>query len=490
MEDFAEGDPVEHPEYGYGRIASVLGRQAVVDFNGAAITVSTDQLIRRGVERAKVVSHQASSPSLRIPFRRAFEAVNLGVVPPDGAALEELTIEGAATTSAIRSWLARANSDGLCKAAFGYYGAGKSHFLHLAKLTALDSGWAVAYLEFDPKAADPAKPHLVYQALMSNLELPQRAGGRGAEGFLGFIREVREHWERVRDLRLFRASPWFSRAFEVLQYYPHGEDPDYLNACAWLAGDSGALGAIRKLARDQGLRPALVPMMPRIRETAEIYCMHLSVVAEVCRVLGYGGLLLILDEAEHVRNYNVRRQDRANNFFDILARCAHRPRPDDPQPVLNDHGLSLPDFWRKGPHFGLLVGLTQGDTFSDPNMSLREACAFLFSEDDKIDLQPPKPSEYERWALALFEKFYSFYPERSELLSEAGNRNVLAVTLREEFERQPPAERSLRIWVKLACLVPSILMVRKVRDLSELVEVTRRAAVEATRGALPWEDEL
>jgi hypothetical protein len=49
------------------------------------------------------------------------------------------------------------------------------------------------------------------------------------------------------------------------------------------------------------------------------------VVNEMCRALGYKGLLLVVDEAEHVRGYNVRRQERANNFFDLLARCAHRP---------------------------------------------------------------------------------------------------------------------------------------------------------------------
>jgi hypothetical protein len=490
MEAFAQGDRVEHPEYGYGRVASVLGSQAVVDFSGEEIAVSTEQLTRRQRDTPPVISNSAASGSLRVPFRRAFEAVNLGVVPPDAAALEELSIGGAATISNVRGWLGDFYREGLCKVAFGYYGTGKSHFLHLAKVAALDAGWAVSYLEFDPKAADPAKPHLVYQGLMTNLEFPARADGRRAMGFMGFVQEVRNHWERVRDLRLFRASPWFSRAFEVLQYYPHGEDQDYVNACAWLGGNGSALSIIRQLARDQGIKPGIVPLMPRTRETAEIYCMHLAVVAEACRAVGYKGLLLILDEAEHVRGYNVRRQDRANNFFDILARCAHRPVVDDAPPLLNDHGLSLPDFWRRGPHFGLLVGLTEGDTFSNPELSLREACAFLFNESDKVQLRPPKPAEYEEWCLGLFEKFNSFYPERSELLASADNRQTLAVTLRSEFEKLQVEERSLRIWVKLGCLVPSILMAKKVRDVSELVEMTRDSAAEATRGGLPWEDEL
>ena len=45
------------------------------------------------------------------------------------------------------------------------------------------------------------------------------------------------------------------------------------------------------------------------------------------RSLGYKGLALILDEAEHVRGYNVNRRERANNLFDLLSRAAHRPIP-------------------------------------------------------------------------------------------------------------------------------------------------------------------
>lgn len=47
MNGLAQGDRVEHPEYGYGRVASILGSQAVVDFSGEEIPVSTEQLTRR-----------------------------------------------------------------------------------------------------------------------------------------------------------------------------------------------------------------------------------------------------------------------------------------------------------------------------------------------------------------------------------------------------------------------------------------------------------
>src|SRR6266849_10135521 len=336
MDSLVSGDKVEHPDYGYGEITLLVGSRAVVNFSGEKIEVDTEQLSATSRRKPPVIANPSLDGNGLISFRRAFEAVNIGVVPPDPGALRDLTIEGDASTREIGEWLSGAYTNGLCKAVFGFYGAGKSHFLHLAKMTALESGWVVSYLEFDPKAADPAKAHLVYQSLMANLEFPARANGDIAKGFTGLIREARESWERVRDLRLFRASPWFLKALEVLLYYPHSDDQDYLDACLWVAGDGGTFSVMRQLARDQGLRPGFVPAMPRTRETAEIYTMHLAVVAEMCRALGYQGLLLILDEAEHVRGYNVRRQERANNFFDLLARCAHRPVSGDAAPILND----------------------------------------------------------------------------------------------------------------------------------------------------------
>jgi len=68
------------------------------------------------------------------------------------------------------------------------------------------------------------------------------------------------------------------------------------------------------LARDKGLN-IRVPRMPSTRETADIYVHHLVVVNTLCKLLGYKGLAIILDEAEHVRGFNVRRRERANNFL-------------------------------------------------------------------------------------------------------------------------------------------------------------------------------
>ena len=64
-------------------------------------------------------------------------------------------------------------------------------------------------------------------------------------------------------------------------------------------------------------------MMPQTKDTGLLYAFQLVVLHEVLQALGYRGLALIIDEAKHVRTYSANRFIRANNFCDILARCAH-----------------------------------------------------------------------------------------------------------------------------------------------------------------------
>lgn len=482
------GAQVEHAEYGYGTVQRMVGNMAEVLFFGESIVVDAHELIVKEAYRPQVGPPQLTPDARRTAFRRAFEAINLGVVPPGPDELIEMTIGGDTISAEVNSWLASADSHGLCKVAFGNYGSGKSHFLQLVRAIALQAGWVVSYLEFDPKAADPAKPHLVYRSLMSGLQFPRKADGSQVTGYMGLIREIRRFWLEIKDLPQVKRSPWFSPALSCIVTEPHSEtDQDYLDICGWLFGQNSALQTIRRIARYSGRSGIYIPNMPRTKETAEIYVNHLVVISEICRELGYKGFLIIMDEAEHVRSYNVRRRNRANNFFDILARCAHRPLSSEEPPIRNDHFVELPRFWQDGPWFGLFVGLTEGNTFSDSLLSLREACVFLHEERDIIRLQSPSPDDYEQLCSKLLSRFQTFYPENTGLIQREDSRRQVASTLRSQFEYIGKSEKPLRTWIKLACLAPSILLAGNASTVEELTQKIKKAAQEATDDVLPWE---
>src|SRR6266576_2052868 len=108
----------EHAEFGRGTIVSVLGTEAEVDFFGEVLSVKTAELVALARATPKSIAEAESMSESALAFRQVF---------------------------------------------FGGYGTGKSHHLLLVKATALEHGWVTAFVEFDPKAADPAKPQLVYR---------------------------------------------------------------------------------------------------------------------------------------------------------------------------------------------------------------------------------------------------------------------------------------------------------------------------------------
>ena len=209
------GAQVEHPEFGFGIVQQAVGDIAVVRFFGEDIDVQLNELTIKGDHKAGTASEHHDGDTRKTSFRRAYEAINLGVVPPEPVELIDLTIGGDRTSAQVKLWLKEADTKGLCKVAFGNYGTGKSHFLHLVRAIALKAGWVVSFLEFDPKAADPAKPHLVYRGLMNNLHFPKKEDGTQIEGYMGLIKEIRRYWLDVRDIPHFKLSPWFRMASKL-----------------------------------------------------------------------------------------------------------------------------------------------------------------------------------------------------------------------------------------------------------------------------------
>lgn len=466
------GVRVSHSDYGDGTVIQILGSLVRVDFFGVPLDVDEQELELVVDTGADVDEALGENGVLAVPLSRqkyftSIEAINLGVVPPDSEQLLHFTMNGAALTKEIKHALENARTKGLSKVVIGHYGTGKTHYLQLVRSVALMSGWVVAFVEFDPKAADPAKPQLVYRHILSSLEFPARQDGGVVRGFVGLVKEVRAHWQRadIKRLPFFRLNPWFRDGLMTLLAHNHDEeDETYLAGCAWLAGDK-QLASIRSLAKEARLSTR-VPAMPTTKETAEIYAFHLVVVNEIVRQLGYKGLLLILDEAEHVRGYSMRRKERANNFFDYLARCAHSPMDIGDLPAPNDHGYELPKFWGKGPHFGLYVGLTP--SFGIPQT--REDCVFIRSSDDVLVNRSPSSKDYKNWLENLLEMFHKYCPEDSELFSDKINRQQIADALGEMYVKQLGSSTPLRNWIKLGGLACSVPLVDRMCSVDTLID--------------------
>jgi hypothetical protein len=483
------GVQVEHAEFGIGKVLAVLGSTATVEFFGEHLDVEVSELVVLDGGNGVTAVPTSREPTTDLAFRRSFEAVNLGVVPADPDQLVKLTIGGGEVSDEIRSLLRDAPKRGVSRVFMGYYGSGKSHHLRLVKAIALREGWVTASLELDPKAADPAKPSSVYKELLAGLEFPARADGTRSEDFFDFVKEMRDNWTRVRSLKYFRSSPWFSSGLEALQYLSHRrDDPDYVSAVSWLAGQIKQIGAIRSATWRAGYR-GHIRTMPQTKDTGLLYASQLVVIHEVLQALGYRGLAIIIDEAEHVRTYSANRYLRANNFFDILARCAHRPRTDLKDPPCDFDISMLPPFWREGPHFGLFVGLTEGEDTQDLRRKAGEMSVLIHSQEDVVQLKPPTPEDYEAWSTAFLAEAAEHLGPKVSLLSDAGLRSHIAGSLREHFEQTPDSEKLLRNWTKIAGFPAAVLMSQpRPIGSEELVAIVQDAARQVAGEVLPWDD--
>ena len=448
-------------------------------------------------------------------FRQAFEALNMGVVPGDPQHLLNLTIGGREASEDIRKVLS--SSRGRCRVYKGYYGSGKSHHLRLVRSVALNEGWVTAFIEVDPKGADPGKASRFYQAITSELAFPDRSDGSRNEDYFQLIREIRENWSKVGSIGELEDSPWFGKGLEAMSLVEDPEsDPNFKQAVQWLFGQISQYGAFNRMVRLSGVSQR-VHKLPAFRDTSMIHVHFLVVLHAILRGLGYKGLALVIDEAEHVRRYSGNRLRQARNFLDLLARCARLPDHGIKKPG-NDHrqfDRLIPQYWKHGPHFALFVGITEEQRYSDDDefsmidvlmgrqragsrhrignwrRNVRDELDVLTRQKEDVEeLHPPSAPDYAKWVETFLAQCAQHLGPQVGLLSDPEVLGKVAGKCREEFEKVPKSECVFRNWTRLAGFVPALLL-RQGGDMEveALVEAVEQAGLGLAGEDETWDDD-
>lgn len=479
-----QGSRVYHQEFGDGKVSSVFGAYATVVFFGESIKVKVDELrlVKQKVTSAVVETTFDEQSSTE--FRQAFEAVNLGVVPVNPKQIVKLTIGGEKIAEKIARVLSQHNKKGVNNCYKGYYGSGKSHHLQLVKSIAIQEGWVTSLVELDPKGVDPAKPSTVYQEIISKLEFPARKDGKQNLDFFDLIKEIRDNWIEVKKLNYFQNSPWFNRGLSALFQLPHHRHNQvYASGVNWLSGQSKNVSAIRS-ARVPGAKWNRIPPMPQTLRSGYVYAFHLVVINEILKFLGYKGLLLILDEVEHIRGYTAKRKEHAKHFIQTLKCCTLNNVTDFRARDEEYNWYNMPAFWREGPHFGLFVGLTEDhtDDFEDDDRELE-----MVNMVTQLDL--PSSADYGEWVDLFLQKCGRGFGTNVRMLKFKKTREKLRRVLQENYQTASPTEKVLRNWTKLAGLPAAVLMGSNGSiDEDKLIEIISRSASEIAGERLPWDD--
>jgi hypothetical protein len=308
------------------------------------------------------------------------ESLKLGVVPDE--ALEDISVGVDGLLAEVVGDLERTSSaspGGALRLLMGGYGQGKSHLLSRIEKTALDRGFLVARATFGKREAAPDSPMEVYRSLVGALRYP-----RGLDvGLLRLLeeaarnKEVCRRWTGSGSLGEPWSAPapdwheWLSVAMLAGRDLTAADMPDALeHLSAWIGGQpqppvalqtelreaERRLGFGRRMRRPGWMRPR---GLPHWRALSHVATYLLGGIGRLARDVGYSGLVILLDEAEHFEWMAPRQVEHARQLASSLQILS---LPERDASALTRGGRSfhqtIPHRFRSVQHVATFVALT------------------------------------------------------------------------------------------------------------------------------------
>jgi hypothetical protein len=274
-----------------------------------------------GKGAAPKVNEDAESPLREdsVTARQAIEALRLGVVPTSH--LDAYTVGRDIELAVIYLDLESATQDGGFRVVLGDYGTGKTHFLEMVELLALEKGFLATRATLDSREVLPNKPRRIFHQLARGIRYPDDPNfePRGLKPLLekaaGNVNLIRR-WSGKNSPDY---HPYLGPALFYMAVLPAIENNDDLleRLLDWIEGSEVASNVeLETTLRRTTTARARLYALKDFRTVTHLYTLILGGIAELARQVGYKGLAIMLDEAEF---YSVLRgHDRT--FADILFR--------------------------------------------------------------------------------------------------------------------------------------------------------------------------
>jgi len=266
---------------------------------------------------------QPSTPKIKERDRQAIlKALRAGVVPRVG--LQHIQVGRRAEVAAILNDLQHASDGGAgVRFVIGRFGAGKSFFLNLASMVALEKGFLVAKADITTDRrlqGTGGQPRALFTELMRNLASKAKPEG-------GALGAVLERWisdlsheangedqvlerligERLRPLQdLVSGFDIYAVIVQYLRAFRAGDEARQQASIRWLRGEYGTKTEARQ---ELGVRSII--------DDADIYD-YLKLFAKFSRIMGYQGLVVCIDELVVLSHRLPSARARAANYEAIL----------------------------------------------------------------------------------------------------------------------------------------------------------------------------
>lgn len=249
------------------------------------------------------------------------QALNAGVVPRLG--LHHVQVGRAAEIAAVVRDAERIADEGSAiRFVIGEYGAGKTFFLNLVRLIALEKKLVVVSADLAPDRrlhASSGQARGLYAELMRNLSTRTRPDGGALPSIVErFVSDAHkaavaagrsvEDEVHVRLAPMMELVSGYDFASVISHYWrasEAGDEGGKADALRWLRGEFGTRTEARQAL---GVRSII--------DDANVYD-YLKLMARFVRTAGYGGLLVTLDEMVNLYKLNSK-QARDNNYEQVL----------------------------------------------------------------------------------------------------------------------------------------------------------------------------
>ncbi|MBC8353372.1 MAG: DUF2791 family P-loop domain-containing protein [Planctomycetes bacterium] len=285
--------------------------------DGGADKPTSSTVVSTAASVTRVASNHLDTADPRL-LRRAIQSLRTGL-PPTCMSERPLTVGFDQISKMTNHFLRETEEHGSSIVIRGDYGQGKTFTLGLVEELALEQGFAVARTEIDAEENKLDKPQHIYRSLLNSLRLPgtNAVGGRVlAEAAFQAVRKVAEHESNVWRQATARRT-WLNEHLGCEPLAWLFSDPQFLNKPKLVAVLSGEKRGTVGEARAAHVLPGSARDWPTFfaGTQGDVGSYLLAGVGRLCRLLGFKGLVLILDEMEKWQDLNWKAQSRAGNLL-------------------------------------------------------------------------------------------------------------------------------------------------------------------------------
>lgn len=382
----------------------------------------------------------------------AIEALRLGVVPRH--LIESYTVGRSDEVRMVHDDLQATEAGGAFRVIMGDYGTGKTHHLEFVEALALSRNFLTCRITLDARENPPSMPKRVYREVVKALRYPDLPGHE-CGGLAPLLDRILLDRDATEELLRFNGKAYHTYLSPALAYYRDLREHDATRAVLdmlldWIEGHPTVSNVLldQRLKHDAKKYHRLFALMD-FCPWSHIYAYLLGGLGVWARRAGYGGLVLLVDEAEFYSLLNSAHAYHAAVLFSYYAAAAVGPkrvRVDIDSLPRGGHLVhrAIPALYAEHQHLYVNFAIT-------PDSSGVKVLGELVDPSLLVELSPLVSTDYVDLCSRVWGLYHRAYPEYEPPTASVGRLGAL-LHQGVEYGRLGNVRQALKLLVEIVDL--------------------------------------